>query len=286
MRTRTRFPAIVAALALLAACGASAAPAPRLEYRGRTLTARQVQSLFNSGPGGASDSAALARGLDDLMARLQDLGHLDARARARWDSAAGPRLVVEVDEGPRYRLGAISLVTPASGDSARFVQVYNEYRKAKDVTEARLYFETMERVLRGRPKYLIDSDRSLVNVLPTTDAVRRAIPFHPNVRDGRSAAGLRVPKSNWANPLDTPPFQAYAVTCGVTFTFGGVSISTKGAVQSVVGADIPGLYAAGEMVGGLFYFNYPSGTGLVSGAVFGKIAGSEAGAYAVRRGIA
>ena len=40
---------------------------------------------------------------------------------------------------------------------------------------------------------------------------------------------------------------------------------------------IPGLYACGEMVGGLFYFNYPSGTGLVSGAVFGRIAGRGAG---------
>jgi tricarballylate dehydrogenase len=41
---------------------------------------------------------------------------------------------------------------------------------------------------------------------------------------------------------------------------------------------IPGLYTAGEMLGGLFYFNYPAGTGLVSGAVFGKIAGENAAA--------
>ena len=52
------------------------------------------------------------------------------------------------------------------------------------------------------------------------------------------------------------------------------------AVQSVAGRDIPGLYVAGEMLGGLFYFNYPAGTGLVSGAVFGRIAGTEAGTYA------
>ena len=132
----------------------------------------------------------------------------------------------------------------------------------------------------------VNAQRFLATVAEFNLAVRRDIPFNPNVRDGRCVTGLRVPKSNWANPLDTPPFQAYAVTCGITFTFGGISISTKGAVQSVAGADIPGLYAAGEMVGGLFYFNYPSGTGLVSGAVFGKIAGSEAGAYAVRRGTA
>ena len=39
---------------------------------------------------------------------------------------------------------------------------------------------------------------------------------------------------------------------------------------------IPGLYAAGELVGGIFYFNYPGGSGLMSGAVFGKIAGATA----------
>ena len=39
---------------------------------------------------------------------------------------------------------------------------------------------------------------------------------------------------------------------------------------------IPGLYTAGEMVGGVFYFNYPLGSGLVSGTVFGRIAGTAA----------
>lgn len=46
------------------------------------------------------------------------------------------------------------------------------------------------------------------------------------------------------------------------------------------GQAIPGLYAAGELVGGLFYFNYPGGTGLMSGAVFGRIAGDSAGRVA------
>ncbi len=41
---------------------------------------------------------------------------------------------------------------------------------------------------------------------------------------------------------------------------------------------IPGLYAAGELVGGLFYLNYPGGSGLAAGAVFGRIAGTGAGA--------
>ncbi|MGZ8202263.1 MAG: FAD-dependent tricarballylate dehydrogenase TcuA [Burkholderiales bacterium] len=107
-------------------------------------------------------------------------------------------------------------------------------------------------------------------------AVMTDVPFSPVIKDARGTKGLAVPKSNWANTIDTPPFQAYAVTCGVTFTFGGVKISTLGNVQNVGGRDIPGLYAAGEMVGGLFYFNYPSGSGLVSGAVFGRLAGTSA----------
>jgi tricarballylate dehydrogenase len=86
-----------------------------------------------------------------------------------------------------------------------------------------------------------------------------------------------VPKSNWANRLDQPPYEAYAVTCGITFTFGGLRIDTEGRVIDTEGEAIPGLYAAGELVGGLFYFNYPGGTGLMSGAVFGKIAGTAAG---------
>ena len=110
-------------------------------------------------------------------------------------------------------------------------------------------------------------------------AVKTDTPFEPNVKDGRGTSGLEVPKSNWANALDTPPYEAYGVTCGVTFTFGGLHIDGKGRVLDVAADPIPGLYAAGELVGGLFYFNYPGGTGLTSGAVFGRLAGRGASAY-------
>jgi tricarballylate dehydrogenase len=108
-------------------------------------------------------------------------------------------------------------------------------------------------------------------------AVRTDIAFNPNIKDGRRTEGLAVPKSNWANPLDTPPYEAYAVSCGITFTFGGLRITPEAQVVDTEGAAMPGLYAAGELVGGLFYFNYPGGTGLMSGAVFGRIAGASAG---------
>jgi tricarballylate dehydrogenase len=107
-------------------------------------------------------------------------------------------------------------------------------------------------------------------------AVHTDIPFNPNIKDGRGTRGLAINKSNWANTIDTPPFEAYAVTCGVTFTFGGLRIGENAEVLNTDGLPIPGLYAAGELVGGLFYFNYPGGTGLMSGAVFGKIAGTSA----------
>jgi tricarballylate dehydrogenase len=108
-------------------------------------------------------------------------------------------------------------------------------------------------------------------------AVKTDVPFNPNVKDGRCTQGLAINKSNWANTIDAPPFEAYAVTCGITFTFGGLRINTDAEVLNTDYQPIRGLYAAGELVGGLFYFNYPGGSGLMSGTVFGKIAGTAAG---------
>ena len=66
------------------------------------------------------------------------------------------------------------------------------------------------------------------------------------------------------------------MTCGVTFTFGGLKVTNGAQVVDTRQQPIPGLYTAGEMLGGLFYFNYPGATGLTSGAVFGRIAGRNA----------
>jgi len=110
-------------------------------------------------------------------------------------------------------------------------------------------------------------------------AVKKDVKFDPNVKDGRCTVGLVVNKSNWANTIEEPPFEAYQVGCGLSFTFGGVRIDPDSG--QVIDSDmnpIPGLYAAGELVGGIFYFNYPGGSGLMSGAVFGRIAGTGASA--------
>ena len=122
----------------------------------------------------------------------------------------------------------------------------------------------------------VNATEFLKTVKEWNAAVRTDVPFDPNVKDGRCTQGLAVNKSNWANAIDTPPFEGYAVTCGVTFTFGGLRINDDAAVLNTDCRPIQGLYAAGELVGGLFYFNYPGGTGLMSGAVFGRRAGASA----------
>ena len=104
----------------------------------------------------------------------------------------------------------------------------------------------------------------------------RAGDFDPARLDGKGTEGVEPPKSNWALPIDTPPYVGFAVTCGITFTFGGLKVDEGARVIDGGGAAIPGLYAAGELVGGLFYFNYAGGSGLMAGAVLGKIAGETA----------
>ena len=100
--------------------------------------------------------------------------------------------------------------------------------------------------------------------------------FDPTALDGKGTEGIDPPKSNWALPLDTPPYLGYAVTCGITFTFGGLKIDGRAQILDTEDRSIPGLYAAGELVGGLFYHNYPGGAGLMAGAVFGRMAGAAA----------
>ncbi|MBI3245165.1 MAG: FAD-dependent tricarballylate dehydrogenase TcuA [Deltaproteobacteria bacterium] len=100
--------------------------------------------------------------------------------------------------------------------------------------------------------------------------------FDPLKLDGLSTAGLAVNKTNWARPLDTPPFLAYPVTGGITFTFGGLKANADAQVLHTSGRIIPGLYVAGEPMGELYYYNYMGATSVLRGAVFGRIAGWQA----------
>jgi tricarballylate dehydrogenase len=127
----------------------------------------------------------------------------------------------------------------------------------------------------------MDVDQFVSTIEEYNSAVEDSVIFDPTLKDGRRTKGLQVDKTNWANTIADPPFEAYHVTCGITFTFGGLRVTTDTQVLSGDGQPIPGLYACGELVGGLFYFNYPGGTGLTSGSVFGRIAGRESAGYAL-----
>ena len=107
-------------------------------------------------------------------------------------------------------------------------------------------------------------------------AVQDKNPFNEVVRDGRGTKGITPPKTNWAQRIDKPPYVAYAVTGGLTFTFGGLKITPRCQVVNKLDQPIQGLYAAGEVTGGFFYYNYPSGSGLTRGAVTGRVAGRSA----------
>ena len=126
----------------------------------------------------------------------------------------------------------------------------------------------------------IDVD-ALVGTVSEYNAAVQPGEYNPTALDGKHTEGITPPKSNWALELDEPPYMGYAVTCGLTFTFGGLKINARAQVIDTEDAPIPGLYAAGELTGGLFYNNYPGGSGLMAGAVFGRIAGAQAAGYAV-----
>lgn len=108
--------------------------------------------------------------------------------------------------------------------------------------------------------------------------------LNPLQKDGKHTQGIFPPKSNYAISIDKPPFIGYEVCCGITFTFGGLKVNPETAqVLHVSGRPIPGLYTAGEMLGGLWHWSYASGSGMMAGATFGRIAGTQAAAVVLGR---
>jgi tricarballylate dehydrogenase len=152
----------------------------------------------------------------------------------------------------------------------KVVHLLREEYRIREVTKAE--DATLEGLAR---KLEIDVDGFVRTVREFNAAVQPGT-FNPAVKDGKGTRGITPPKSNWALPLDTPPYLGFAVTTGITFTFGGLRITPDAQVVDAELRPIPGLFAAGELVGGLFYHNYPGGAGLMAGAVFGRIAGRAA----------
>jgi len=132
-----------------------------------------------------------------------------------------------------------------------------------------------------------DTLDALIEKLPVDhDAAKRTLAaynaaaghgsFNPGILDHMHTENLQPQKSNWAQKLDEGPFVCYPVTGGITFSFGGLKIDDQAQVLDSGWRPIPGLFTCGEMVGNLFHDNYPGGTGLTSGAVFGRLAGRSA----------
>jgi len=151
-----------------------------------------------------------------------------------------------------------------------------EYR-IREVTKVEA--DTLEKLAEGME---IDVQGFVKTVKEYNASIRKDVEYDPTIKDGKCTVGIDPPKSNWALPLDAPPYVAYGVTTGITFTFGGVRVNTKAEVLNTENAVIPGLFAAGELVGGVYYFNYPGGAGLTLGAVYGRLAGASAARRAAK----
>jgi tricarballylate dehydrogenase len=300
VRHKGRTREIAAKSVVLAAGGFQANTEWRTRYLGPTWELAKIRGTrFNTGDGikMALDIGAMATGnwsgshsvgWDRNAPEFGDLAVGDNFQKHSYPwgimlNADGERFV---DEGADFRnytyakYGRVILMQPGQFawqvfDQKIIPMLRDEYR-IKQVSKVRA--DTLEELVQKLED--VNPVKALATIQQYNAAVMIDVPFDPNVKDGRGTRGLAVPKTNWANTVDTPPFEAYAVTCGITFTFGGLKVDTAARVIDTDGQVIPGLCAAGELVGGIFYFNYPGGTGLMSGSVFGRIAGASAGARA------
>lgn len=116
---------------------------------------------------------------------------------------------------------------------------------------------------------------ALENTVAAYNRACRGGEYKPLQLDGLATRGLSPPKSNWAHPIDRAPYHAYPIISSNVFTFGGLKVDGRARVLNSQGEAIPGLYAAGEIIGS-YYRNYTGATSVLKGAVFGKIAGADA----------
>ncbi len=290
---------IAARAVVLAAGGFEANPEMRARYLGPNWDLARVRGTpYNTG-----DAIRMA-----LDIGAQPWGHWSGCHSVAWDYNApwhGDRKVGDgfqkhsypvglivnlrgerfVDEGADFRnytyvkYGRAIIDQPRRAAFQVFDQkvlhlLREEYR-IREVTKAE------DMTLEGLARKLEIDVAGFVDTITRYNAAVQPGTYNPAIKDGKGTRGITPPKSNWALPLDSPPYVGFAVTTGITFTFGGLRITPQGQVMDMEQRPIPGLYAAGELVGGLFYQNYPGGAGLMAGAVFGRIAGRSA-AQAVR----
>jgi tricarballylate dehydrogenase len=185
-----------------------------------------------------------------------------------------------VDEGEDTKLytyakfGAEILKQPGGKAYQIFDQKTVQHLEPRYKTGQPIVADTIDELVEGMD--IDDKAQALKTIKEYNLCAQSANNFDPTCKDGLSTVDLSLPKSNWATKIDEPPYEAYPTTGGITFTFGGLKINSDAQVIGTDWRPIPGLFTCGEMVGGLFHYNYPGGAGLVSGQVFGRIAGKSA----------
>jgi tricarballylate dehydrogenase len=126
----------------------------------------------------------------------------------------------------------------------------------------------------------IDGSR-LAATVEEFNAACRPGKFHPTELDGLATEGVTPQKTNWARPIDTPPYYGYSLRPGVTFTYLGLKVSHNAQVSGPDGP-LENVWAAGEiMAGSILGQGYLAGFGMTIGTVFGRIAGREAAAHVI-----
>ena len=191
---------------------------------------------------------------------------------------AGKRFLDEGEDFRNYtyaKYGKVILQQPGSIAYQLFDATLRPALRPEEYEMPGISVETADTIEELAAKINVPAENLAKTVNDYNNSIDTSIVLDPNVKDGRRADTTPV-KSNWASPLVAGPFYAYAVTCGITFTFGGLKSDTHGRVLDEGGSAIPGLFVCGEMLGGLFSANYPGGSGLAAGVVFGRRAGTLA----------
>ncbi|MFF3575167.1 FAD-binding protein [Nocardia jiangxiensis] len=165
-------------------------------------------------------------------------------------------------------------------DAEQFAYVIADQKLMRqDITRAVLTDREPETAdtLQGLAARLDIDAAALTATVESYNAAAQPGPLDVTALDGIGTRGLEPPKSNWARPLDEPPFVAWPVTCAITFTFGGLATDDQARVLDRSGAAIPGLYAVGE-IAGIYHHKYPGATSVLRALVFGRVAGQAAAA--------
>jgi tricarballylate dehydrogenase len=252
---------------------------------------------FNTGEGIAMALAAGARSDGDWAGMHAE--PVDPRSRGSAPVVLVYPYGILVDQtGRRFCDEGAGLVHETWERLARTIHFAAPGRIAYAILDARLYeIARYRRAIRSEvppfqagavaelaalidvPPAALQATVARYNAAATGDAAR----FDATRTDGlAAAAALSPPKSNWARPLDRPPYLAYPLIGAIAYTFGGVATDADAQVLGKSGQPIPGLYAAGEMTGH-FFGTAPNAVAMLRALVFGRIAGTRAVTYCLER---